>query len=284
MSGYFENFTKMMYANTLATNIFSRVKIEDSISKDTSLYYPYEVQEGERPDNIAANYYDDPKLDWLVYFSNKMIDPYFEWPLPVNDFNQYIINKYGSTEEAELRILFYRVNWYNDDTVLSPASYQALGPRQKKYWRPVLGINDQVISYERKDMDVVADTNKVVSLTVTVSDVFQEDERIIQLNSSGVKIAEGIVAQANTSSIVVNRIQGQFVANPWLTGQRSRATADCSAVTTISTSIPADEFAYWTPVTAYMYEEELNASRRTIYLIDKAYVNTIEKQIRELLA
>lgn len=292
MSGYFQDFKRVFYANTVVTNIFSRIKLDDSIVGDASLYYAYEVTEGERPDNIAANYYEDPTLDWLVYYSNKMIDPYFEWPLSVNEFNEFVAKKYAPTlsvsegiAEAEQKILYYRVNWYADDSVLSPASYDALAAQQKKYWTPVYGQGNIPVGYERREMDMIADTNKVVSLTCTTSGLFQEEERILQYNANNALIAEGIVSYASSTNIVVKRIQGEFVANNiWTSGATSGQTARVESVATIETSIPAIEFAYWTPVTAYTYEEELNGARKSIYLIDRKYVSTIEKQIRELLA
>jgi hypothetical protein len=49
----------------------------------------------------AFNYYDDPAYAWLVLLSNNIIDPYFEWPLSVYDFNQFIKKKYGSIPAAQ---------------------------------------------------------------------------------------------------------------------------------------------------------------------------------------
>lgn len=285
--GYFTPFRTFFYANTLATNIFSRVKLDDSIASDASIYYPYEVKEGERPDHIANNYYNDPTLDWLVYFSNKLLDPYFEWPMGQFEFDRYIVDKYGSIEEAERRIVFFRVNWYGDDSVLSPASHEALAAGQKKYWRPVFGLNNDVLSYERKQMDNIIDTNRVVSIECTQSGPFTQDERVQQYDVTGQLIAEGTVQYSNTTHLAVSRIVGAFVANTsWnsIRGASSNQTADTTDVTTLYTSIPATEEVYWSPVTAYSYEEEVNAANKSIYLIDQRYVDTIEKQIRELLA
>lgn len=292
MSGYFQDFKNLFYANTLVTNIFSRIKIDDTISKDASIYYAYEIKEGERPDNIAANYYEDPQLDWMVYFSNKLIDPYFEWPMMTEQFNAYVANKYGpglsvtsGIAEAQQKILFYRVNWYTDDSVLSPSSYEALAPSQKKYWKPVYGQAQEPISYERKPLDLVADTNKIVSITCTTSGLFEEEERIQQYNANSELIAEGIVSLATSTNIIVKRISGEFVANnQWIRGVTSDQTAHSTSVSTLQTCISEEEYVYWTPVTAYTYEEELNGARKSIYLIDRKYVPAIEKQIRELLA
>lgn len=285
--GYFTPFQKFFYANTLATNLLARVKIDESLVSNASIYYPYEVKEGERPDHIANNYYNDPTLDWLVYFSNKLLDPYFEWPMGQLEFDKYIVEKYGSVQEAERQVVFYRVNWYGDDSVISPASFAALAAGQKKYWRPVFGLNNVVLSYERKEMDNIVDTNRVVSVECSLSAPFTHEERVQQYNASGTLIAEGTVFYSNTTHLVLSRIAGAFVGNTsWnsIRGTKSGSTAEANSVSTISISIPATEEVYWTPVTAFTYEEEINAANKSIYLIDQRYVDTVEKQMRELLA
>lgn len=283
MSKYFRHFKTIYYANTLATNILSRVKIDEQLVNDLYVFYPYQIKPGERPDTIASNYYGDPGLDWIVYFSNKMQDPYFEWPLEQNDFNQVLINKFGTVEEAQSTIAFFRVNWYNDDSVLSPAAYQALSAPLKKYWKPVYGLNNAILSYERKELDLIVETNKTVNLVCTTSGDFEIGERIIQRDDNSVIVASGVVSYATRTLIVVTKVVGQFITNKWIRGLKSDQTADCTEVIIANRAIPDEEIAYWEPVSFYQYEDELNTSRRSIYLIDKRYTNALEKQMRELL-
>lgn len=283
MSKYFRHFKPVYYADRLATNILSRVKIDDQVANDMYIYYPYQIKQGERADNIAANYYGDPGLDWIVYFSNRIHDPYFEWPLEQNDFNQVMINRYGTVEEAQSTIAFFRVNWYNDDSVLSPAAYAALNAPVKKYWKPVYGLSNAILSYERKPLDLIVETNRTINLICTTSGLFKDGERIIQRDDNGVQIAAGVVSFASRTLIVVTKVVGTFIANKWIRGLSSNETADCSSVIIANRALSDEEVSYWEPVSYYQYEDELNTSRRSIYLIDKRYVNAIEKQMRELL-
>ena len=50
----------------------------------------------ERPDNVAANYYGSSELDWLVLTCNNIINVQSEWPMLQNDFDRFILDKYGS--------------------------------------------------------------------------------------------------------------------------------------------------------------------------------------------
>jgi hypothetical protein len=74
---YFRRFPKINYNNQEVVNILTRVKILDTVKNNATIFLPYTVEEGERPDMVANFYYDDPKYDWLVLLSNQIIDPYY---------------------------------------------------------------------------------------------------------------------------------------------------------------------------------------------------------------
>lgn len=107
MPGYFNTLPTTKYSINSdkkfvdVSNIFLRQKLTQIVRQDASVYYPYQVQPRERPDIIAYNYYGSVDYTWIVFFSNEVIDPYFEWPLDTNDFNNYITSKYGSITEAK---------------------------------------------------------------------------------------------------------------------------------------------------------------------------------------
>ena len=106
MPFYFENFPKVSYdidksGNTLdVTNLFVRYKLIDAFKKQPAVYYNYNIQDNERPDVIAAKYYEDASLDWIILLTNNIIDPQFEWPLDSRSFENFIKKKYGSVKTA----------------------------------------------------------------------------------------------------------------------------------------------------------------------------------------
>jgi hypothetical protein len=76
------------------TDITRRFSVANFISNANVTFDSYEVQDGERPDVVAYDYYDDYTLDWLVLLTNEIQDPYFEWPLSYEQFNNMILQKY----------------------------------------------------------------------------------------------------------------------------------------------------------------------------------------------
>lgn len=105
---YFSNFPNINYYNRTIPDITRRTVFLQKLLQDSTLFYPYTIDEGERADVIATWYYGDPSYDWLVYFSNNIIDPYTQWPKTLQQLNNSIIKKYGSIQQAQATVLFYR--------------------------------------------------------------------------------------------------------------------------------------------------------------------------------
>lgn len=82
------------------TDITRRFSVANFILSKNVTFDEYYVQDGERPDMVAGDYYDDMTLDWLVLLTNEIQDPYYEWPLSYSQLNAYIRQKYGSVEYA----------------------------------------------------------------------------------------------------------------------------------------------------------------------------------------
>jgi len=281
---YFSNFPVTNYANNLVKNIFTRVRISDNITDYSHVFYPYENKEKERMDMIAYDYYEDQYNDWIIYFTNKIIDPYYDLYLSQEDFDNYIIQKYGSITKAQTKILGYRNNWYLDEQTLTLSGYNALPANLKKYWTPIVSENNISIGYERSPSDVTLTTNKVLSLTTTFNtgNSFTIDERVTLMNGS-LSVANGTVSFSNSSITVVRHIEGTFSNNSsyYLSGATSNAAIN--TVTTINSNIDDTEVVYYTSYSAFDYENELNESKKSIKLLDNRYAATVERQLRNLL-
>lgn len=274
MPGYFNFFPTTSYANNIVTNVIAKVKFDQSVQENLAIFYPYTIIQGERADQIAARVYDDPTLDWIIYLSNDITDPYYDWPLSQEQFNQYIIAKYGSISKAE-EIAFYRNNYASDDTMLSPSSYNSLSTTVKKYYSPIIGFNDQVVSYQRKPLDTVLDTNVIVSLTVSSNSGFVVGEKITQNSNSG------YITYVGTNTLIINKVTGSF-SNSTITGFTSKSTTTVTNSNTLNQSIPISEVSFYSPVTYLTYEEEVNESKYNIRILDRSYIGKIQKDMREL--
>ena len=95
---YFEKFPIIEYEGRRVRDISRRTNFVRAISNNPYLYYPYTVGEGERAEDIAQFYYGSVDYVWLVYMANNIIDPYHEWPMDPQTFNDYLVEKY--TEES----------------------------------------------------------------------------------------------------------------------------------------------------------------------------------------
>lgn len=108
-TSYFDKFPKIEYdinrsqypVYDLATNIFFRLGMLQSVLNNTSSYYVLELEDGETPEILADKVYGDAGAGWIILFTNRIIDPQFDWPLNYDAFEKYVIEKYGSIEIAK---------------------------------------------------------------------------------------------------------------------------------------------------------------------------------------
>ena len=117
MSEFFSNYPRIAYditgsnsvapSYTVAVNLMIRSKLKETVEDDVTVYYPYVVPEGMRPDVLSYQYYGDTIYTWTIYLVNNIIDPYWEWPLSYKDFREYMSDKYGSVEKAQAQIHHY---------------------------------------------------------------------------------------------------------------------------------------------------------------------------------
>jgi len=107
-SVYFEKFPRVDYNNKTLINLLKKNIIVNAVFLETTNFFPYIIEEGERPDMVSYNYYGDSDLVWLIMLANDMIDPYFDWYLDTNTFDKFLIKKYGSVALSKSEILHYK--------------------------------------------------------------------------------------------------------------------------------------------------------------------------------
>jgi len=108
--GYFADFPTIEYQGKIARNLMARPKIKDNLLSNPNSFYDFVIKGDLRADQVAGMYYNDPHLAWLIYLANGITDPYYEWPLNQNQFNDFLISKYGTVEAAQAKILHYKHN------------------------------------------------------------------------------------------------------------------------------------------------------------------------------
>ena len=261
----------------------------------------------------SFNYYDNPDYVWLIGLTNKIVDPYYDFPISDDNINTLVIKKYGSIAKANEKILYFQNNWATDESNISTTAFAALGVGQQKYWAPEINEKNTIISYVRKQEDWIVTTNKVQNLSYDYSVVDNEfvnvlteanyeimtendfniivdyipetvtDKKFVAgelVSQGGVTFAT--VVTVSETTLVIQHISGTAVTGK-ITGLTSGASGVVSLVTTLNQNIPSTELIYWSAVTAYDYEIDLNAKRKNIKLLDNKYAEQATKELKTLL-
>ena len=106
MSNYFNQLPNFEYVSRLPNakigdyitvkNLFKRVFLREDIYQNLTFFKKYSVVGDDRPDNVAAQVYQDSTLDWLILLSNNIVNVQNEWPLPQEDFNRHLLDTYDN--------------------------------------------------------------------------------------------------------------------------------------------------------------------------------------------
>ena len=178
----------------------------------------------------------------------------------------------------------YRNNWSEDESVITIAAYNALATNLKKLWAPVTGYSGSINGYERAKSDTYITTNKIDALTITITSNtgFVVGQKLTQYNGA-TPVANAYVTFANTSTLVVQHLDGGFQANASYVLTSSTANATVSGVTTIKQNFANNEALYYSSYSYYDYENEINEQKRSIKLLDNRYTATVERQFRQLM-
>ena len=106
MSNYFRKVPDLAYVSILPNakigdyiivkNLFKRGALEPDILENLSFHTKYEIIGDDRPDNVAFKLYGNSSLDWVILLCNNIINITNEWPMLQNDFDEFLLEKYGS--------------------------------------------------------------------------------------------------------------------------------------------------------------------------------------------
>jgi hypothetical protein len=140
----------------LVTNLLTRADIIKGSLDNVALFYEYDIQEGDTPEIIASKYYDDPELHWVVLIFNERFDAFYDFPLSYQQFQKFIIDKYGSVEAAKLEIHHYEKNIQTIDSLSRNVT-------NKTY---IIDLNSYNTLVPYTDTKVF---NNGISVTVTIS-------------------------------------------------------------------------------------------------------------------
>jgi hypothetical protein len=280
---YFSKFPVITYLDYQVRNITERVSIITKAKSAAMVYYPYELGNELRADQLANSYYKDADLDWIIYLSNDIVDPYYGWHIYDMDFEDYIIDKYGDIDDAEQRIAFFRTNWPIDLHVITPKYFDDLDGAFKKYYQPKWGAKRTILGYERRQDDITINTNKIVQYSITMSNGVFTNGELLVINYLGDDSGRCECISANDTVLITKN----HVDNTSVGVIRSRSNTSVQATinsrTVLVDNIPDIEEAYWEAVSMFDVERENNEHKRFLDLLADNYVFPTAEEIRKEL-
>ena len=136
MSNYFQRLPDFEYVSRLpdskisdyirVKNLFKRGVLREDIFQNLSFFTKYEIKGNDRPDNVAAEFYGDSTLDWVILITNNIINIQSEWPMSQTDFDAFLLDKYGNYDTLYSGIHHYETEEVknSENVVIVPAGLQ----------------------------------------------------------------------------------------------------------------------------------------------------------------
>jgi len=295
---YFETFPVITYSNNQVVDITKRVALLDKVSDNPYVFYPYEISDNERADQLSARYYDDQYKSWMFYITNKIVDPYYEWYLNQNEFVDFIISKYGSYYDAETKVKLYRNNYIGQENI-TVSAFDSLPAVRKKYWQPNYGYGNRIDSYSRKQVDWITNTNKIVTYTANTTTYstyldknkdFINDE-ICTIVFDNYNEGKGQILSVTNTTITIRHVSGTYTTSgtvsvtptSYIYGTESTVNTYFTAVTVSSINLDPVEEVYWAPVSYLEYETEKNEYNKSIRVLDSSLKQTMVDNLKTLM-
>lgn len=180
---YFKNFPIVDYGDIPLRNIILKAKIIKSVFDKFDVYYPYVLEDWERPDTIASDYYGDSKYSWVVYVANDIVDPYYGWLISYENFHPYLETKYNTNiDELRSTIKHYVYTGITPDDPsvvrktwkMSIETYNLLDPVDRSGWTPVTIYDFEQEENEKKRTIRILDAAYLQKIDRELKRIFEQ--------------------------------------------------------------------------------------------------------------
>jgi Base plate wedge protein 53 len=89
------------------TNILTRSAFLQEIMDNASLFYEYQVKDGETPEVIAHKLYGAADRHWIVLLFNNLSNPYYDFPLVQEQLESLIEKKYDMSVASSMSTIHH---------------------------------------------------------------------------------------------------------------------------------------------------------------------------------
>lgn len=103
---YFTNFPYIQYTfpnneDITIKNLSIRPSISSEVFDDGTPFESYTIQDGDTPETIAYDVYDDVTYHWIIMLANNILNLYDDWPKTTTQFDLFLLSKYRDSENED---------------------------------------------------------------------------------------------------------------------------------------------------------------------------------------
>ena len=109
---------KNQFQIDLITNILVRIRKKLNVT-NLAFFDEYFLQDGDTPESLAHQVYNDSQLHWVILYTNYMTNPYYDWPLTYFDLKKFVDKKYSNINAVHH---YEDVDGYEVDSTASGAT------------------------------------------------------------------------------------------------------------------------------------------------------------------
>lgn len=256
-NSYFDKIPKIKYdinrsltnpQYETVTNIFFRVRLMNEVLNNISAYFTVELDDSDTPEILAEKVYGDSGAGWIITMANNLVDPQWDWPMTSEQFNKYIVGKYGSIEDSQ-------ISYHHFNMIVT----RTLGP-------------DNITTERRYQID----GNKLTLDMLSVPyNYYYPNEYFGYLSADSIRVT------VDSAEYTVDN-GGQFLSNTTF-GIQPGSLAYTQYVNTYNIDgKTVHEVIKGEAVTNYDYEMQINDTKRFIKIIKKDYYNKIMEEYKNL--
>lgn len=277
---YFNKFPKLLYTKdnttTLVTNLLTRVAVIKGVLDVSSLFYEYDIQEGDTPEIVASKYYGDSEYHWVVLIFNEVMDPYYDWVMAYDQFQKYIESKYTNKRYAVDTMLTGNMEFSNTSNVVTGIGTQFLDQVTPGLQLIYMSTNSSnVVSF----ISIVKSVESDTQLTLTSNATFTANTSYFgDKIGTGIHHFEKVVEKYDNVSLSTTTTTYEIDYNTYL-----EMTAEPKYSVGVLPSGTVNIKEYRRIVSLYDYEDKLNESKRRIKLIKKELLPDLLVQFEEIM-
>ena len=146
MSSYFDLIPDFDYVSRLpdakisdyirVKNFFRRATLREDIFQDLTFFTKYSVEGDDRPDNVSHKVYENSSLDWVILLANNITHIPTEWPMPQNDFDRFLLDKYNNYDNIYNGVHHHETVEVKDsnDVTIVPAGLEVSSDFNQTYY------------------------------------------------------------------------------------------------------------------------------------------------------